>query len=111
MDEAVGARRADGLFVETLGIELAALDAGDLGADQRGAVLEILRAILRPDLELPVMRSHSVEVLLSLAGRRRVAAGGPGQRAVEVIFGFLERCADVVQSSRCAFDAASMAAA
>ena len=57
MNKAVGAGRADGLFVEAFGIELAALDAGDLGADQRGAVLEILRAIRRPDLELPVMRA------------------------------------------------------
>ena len=52
VDKAVCAGRADGLFVEALGIELAAFDPGDLRADQRGAVLEILRAILRPDLEL-----------------------------------------------------------
>ena len=45
VDEAVGARRADGLFVEPIGVELAALDARNLGADQRGAVLEILRAV------------------------------------------------------------------
>ena len=90
MNEAIVAGRADRLFVEALGIELAALDPRDLGADQRGAVLEILRAILRPDLQLPVMRSDSVEVLLSLAGRRGVATGGSGQRGVKVIFGFLE---------------------
>ena len=60
VDKAILARRADGLFVQTFGIEVAALQAGDLGADQRGAVLEILRAILRPDLELLVMRSDSV---------------------------------------------------
>ncbi len=86
VDEAVGARRADGLFVKPLGVELAAFQAGDLGADQRGAVLEVLRAILRPDLKLPVVRSNSVQVLLPLAGRCGVAAGGLGQRAVKVIF-------------------------
>ena len=52
VNKAVGAGRADGLFVEALGLELAALRARDLRADQRGAVLEILRAIRRPDLEL-----------------------------------------------------------
>ena len=85
MNKAIGAGRADGLFVEALGIELAALQAGDLGADQRGAVLEILRAILRPDLELLVMRSQSLQVLLPLAGRRGIAGRGLGQRAVKVI--------------------------
>ena len=60
VDEAVGACRADGLFVEVLSIELAPLQARDLGADQRGAVLEVLRTVLRPDLQLPVMRGQSV---------------------------------------------------
>ena len=67
MDKAVCARRADGLFVEVARLELAAFDARDLRADQRGAVLEILRAILRPDFELSVMRSQSLEMLRSLA--------------------------------------------
>ena len=48
MDKAVCVRRADRLLVEALGIKLAAFDACDLGAHQRGAVFEILRAILRP---------------------------------------------------------------
>ena len=56
VNKAVGAGRADGLFVEALGIELTAFDPRDLGADQRGAVLEIVRAIRRPDLQLPVVR-------------------------------------------------------
>ena len=50
MNKAVVAGRADGLFVEALGVELPAFEASDLGADQCGAVLEILRAVLRPDL-------------------------------------------------------------
>jgi hypothetical protein len=41
--------------LETLGIELAAFDPGDLRPDQCGAVLEILRAIRRPDFELSVV--------------------------------------------------------
>src|ERR1700738_1134769 len=48
VNKAVGAGRADGLFVEALGIELPAFDPRDLSADQRGAVLEIVRAIRRP---------------------------------------------------------------
>ena len=55
VDKAVCMRRPDGLFVEMLGIELAAFDASDLCADQCGAVLEILRTIRRPDFELSVM--------------------------------------------------------
>src|SRR5438094_6263780 len=41
VDEAVCASRAHGLLVELLGIERAALDARDLGADERSAVLEV----------------------------------------------------------------------
>ena len=111
MNKPIGAGRADGLFVEALGIELAALQAGDLGADQRGAVLEILRAIRRPDLELLVMRSDSVQVLLPLAGCRGIAGGGLRQCAVEMIFRRFEMRQSEVHSSSCALDEASTAAA
>ena len=60
VNKAVCAGRADGLFVEPFGIELPAFDPRNLGADQPGAVLEIVRAIRRPELELLVMRSDSV---------------------------------------------------
>ena len=56
LDEAVGAGRPDGLLVEILGIQRTAFDPGDLRSDQCCAVLEVLRAIRRPDLELPVVR-------------------------------------------------------
>ena len=109
MDKAVGAGRADGLFVEALGIELAAFEARDLGADQRGAVLEILRAILRPHLELAVVGGQRLDMLLarSPAGAASQERGS-GQRGVEMIFRRLEDDGDV-HSSRCAFAAASMA--
>src|SRR5215813_9799283 len=48
LNEALLARGADGLLVESLGFQLAAFEAGDLGADQRRAGLEILGAVLRP---------------------------------------------------------------
>src|ERR1700685_4066050 len=90
VDKAVFVRRPDGLFVKVLGLELAALDACYLRAYQRSAVFEILRAILCPDLQLPVMRSDGVDMLLPLASRSGVAIGGFDQRPVKVIFGFLK---------------------
>ena len=79
----------DGLFLEALRVELAALDARKFGPDQCCAIIVILGAILRPYLMLTVMRSDSVYVLLSLAVQRRVAKGGLCQCAVKMIFGFL----------------------
>ncbi|CAB3810395.1 hypothetical protein LMG28614_07269 [Paraburkholderia ultramafica] len=68
-------RRVDGLLVELFGIKHAAFDAGDLGPDQCGAIREILGTVFRPDLQLPVMYSQSVQVLLPLLGRCAVAPG------------------------------------
>src|ERR1700758_5155955 len=64
VDEAVGAGRANGLVVEAHRISIAAAQAGDLRPDQRGAVLEVLRAMLRPDFELPLMGGNSVQMSL-----------------------------------------------
>ena len=50
VNKAVCLGRVDGLLVQLFGIKHAAFDAGDLGADQCGAVFEVLRAVLRPDL-------------------------------------------------------------
>jgi len=50
VDEVVGARRANRLLVQAFGVELAALQAGDLRSDQRGAALEILRSVTSPVL-------------------------------------------------------------
>src|SRR5258707_521357 len=81
MGKAVGLGRADGLFVEAPGIEFTTFDPGDLGADQRGAIFEILRAIFRPYFQLSVVRDQSLEMPLSLVGRCGIAACSPGQRA------------------------------
>ena len=86
VNKAVGASRADGMFVEALGIEFPAFDPRYLGADQCGAVLEIVRAIRRPDFELSVMGSQSCDVLLALVGRGGVADCREGKRTVEGIF-------------------------
>ena len=85
VDKAVRVCRADGLFVKMLGIELAAFDACDLRAHQRGAVFEILRAILRPYFELSVVSGQSLDMLLSLVGRCGIAGCRVGKRTIEVI--------------------------
>ena len=87
VDEAVGVGRADGLFVKMLGVELAAFDPRDLRADQRGAVLEVLRAILRPDLELSVVGGQSLEMLLALARqlRDRRTRRAPARRRSDIL--------------------------
>jgi hypothetical protein len=85
VDKVVCAGRADRLFVQAFGIELKALDARDLGAHQCGAVREILRTILRPDFDLPVVGGYGLQMLLPLAGRCGIAGCGVGQRAIEVI--------------------------
>src|SRR5436305_717128 len=63
MDKAVAVRRADGLLVKLLGLEHAAFDPGNLRTQQRGAVFEILWAILCPYLELLLVSGHSLEML------------------------------------------------
>src|SRR5712671_3595440 len=90
VNKAVGAGRADGLFEEAHRVNIAAVDASYLGADQRGAVLEIVRAIFGPEPELPVVGGRCAEMLLPLVGRRGVAGCGVGQRAVKHIFGPFE---------------------
>src|SRR3984885_771985 len=57
VDKAMGASRADGQFVKAHRVMLAALDTSNLRGYQCGAVLKILRAVFRPDLQLSVMGS------------------------------------------------------
>jgi hypothetical protein len=91
MDKAVGVRRADSLFVKTLGIQHTAFDAGDLRTDERRTVREILRASRRPDLELSVVRGQCPDMLLPLAGRLGLAGCCSGERTVKVIFRAFEK--------------------
>jgi hypothetical protein len=86
MNKPVCASRTDGLFVEAHCVNVAAVDASNLGADQRGAIVEILGAVHRPDFELPVMSIQSRGVLLALAGRSGVADGSVTERRVEMVF-------------------------
>jgi hypothetical protein len=87
MGKAVCLGRADGLLVKVHGVERSALDPGDLGAGQRGAIFEIIRAIFCPYFQLSVVRAQSFEMLLAFVGRCGIAAGCcSGQSAVKVIF-------------------------
>ena len=80
VNEAIGARRLDGGFIKTLGVDLAALQSSDLGADQRGSVLEVLRAIFRVDLKLPVMGWSKPPDAACAGPRRMTRSRRPGTR-------------------------------
>src|SRR5262245_15685279 len=54
VNKAIDASRTDGLLVQAHSLDIAAFNPGDLGADERRAVFEIRRAMLRPYFELPV---------------------------------------------------------
>ena len=110
VNKAVCVGRADGLFVEALGVERAALEAGDLRADQRGAVLEILRAVRGPHLELAVVREPDSARCCGhgppLERRRRQRGTARHRNGIRPVS---KKCRDV-QSSRSAFIEASTAA-
>src|SRR5262249_7994665 len=79
IDKAVAMRRADGLFVQLLGLDHAAFDPSNFRAYQCGAVFKVLRAMLRPYLVLLLVSSQSLEMPLS----RLVRCGIKGRRSRE----------------------------
>src|SRR6266850_1446642 len=90
VNEAVRASRADGLFVEPLGVELAAFEACDLGGDQRRPVRKVLRTVVGPRLQQTIV---SCQCLLELGLFRRgcpTTKRGPCQRGVEMVLCPLE---------------------
>src|SRR5262249_51089693 len=90
VDELVLARGSDRVFIQALRIKLSSLDASDLCSDEPRAVLEILRAIPRPDIELSLMKGQSFQMLYALVGRCGVAVCRASKRAAKVVFGSLE---------------------
>ena len=72
VDQAVVAGRADGLLVETLGLELPPVKAGDLRADQRGAAHKVFWAVFGPRLELAMVGGQALLVLGALGIRSRL---------------------------------------
>ena len=63
MDEAVLARRADGLLVKPRGVAVPPFNPRHLRGHQRGTVLEVLRTVPSPELELLKMAGRGVDVL------------------------------------------------
>ena len=61
--QAVLAGRADGLFVEPLGVELAVAEARNFRAEQGRAARKVLRAVLGPLLELAVVGGSDPPVM------------------------------------------------
>src|SRR5262249_25238875 len=87
----VSAGRADGPFVKVHGVERTAFNPGDLCADQRGAVLEILRAILRPYFELSVVGNQCFKLPVPLADRCGIEMSGVCEPGVVMVIRVCER--------------------
>jgi hypothetical protein len=79
LDEALLARRRDGLLVEPDRLRLMPLQPRDLGADQSVLVEEVLGAALRPHAEPPLAGEQAVRELL----RSFCLDGGERERAIE----------------------------
>src|SRR4029453_16966903 len=78
--------RADRLLIETLGVKFPAFEAGNLRVDQRDAILEVLGAIVRPDLELLSVGSDRLQVLMPVVGSSGPAKCRVAERREEMIF-------------------------
>src|SRR5215831_17300397 len=79
MNKAVYACRRDGALVQLHRLERPSLDTGDLGADQRCTILEVLQAILREGLKLPRMRRKCFSMLGGRVGAQGLAPCGARQ--------------------------------
>src|SRR5262249_1973778 len=92
VDEAVYTGGADGRFVKLLGIERAIFDARDLSSDERGASLEVLRAVLGPLPDLAMLGVPCLPMPVTLRGGSRMAERSSDQRGVEFIVCLLKDC-------------------
>src|SRR5262245_51303188 len=91
MDKAVRAGRRDGALVELHGLERAPFDTGNLGADQRCAILEVLRTIRRPGSKLLLVPPKYLAMPGAWVGAQGLAPCGARQCGIEVIFRLLQR--------------------
>lgn len=83
--KSVLSRGANGCFVVPHRVEYSPFDAGDLGREQRRAVLEVRRAVARPALELRVVRGERLQVLNLPVTRGRAEVRRHGQARVKVV--------------------------
>src|SRR5262249_7377570 len=67
----------------------------DLRSYQRGAVLEILRTLRRPDLKLRVMCPQRVEMPLASPRVSQVDNRRVGKRTIKMVFGRLSICCGI----------------
>src|SRR3954451_14538208 len=90
VDKAVCLCRTDGLFVKVHGIERAAINPGNLRANQGSAILEVFRTVLRPRFELFVVGHKSLKMLLPLLGRCTMARRRMSKRIIEAKLDYFE---------------------
>src|SRR5580693_358533 len=90
LDEAVLTCRLNGLLIQVHGVEIAALEASDLGGDQCRAVSEILGAILGQYNDLLVVGDKCLAITNPLLGRCSVVLCCPCERVIEMVFGRLK---------------------
>src|SRR5262249_21982975 len=76
VDKAVSACRRDGALVQVHGLEWASLDAGNLSANQRCTILEVLRTNRRPGPKLSLEPSKCFAVLRVRVGAHGLAPRG-----------------------------------
>ena len=109
LHEAVLARRADGRFVEALGVQFALFQTREFGANQCSPVCECCRTVVCPDRYLLEMRCQRFQVLEPLVGPRPYhntpLAQAPHRNGTRAT----SNCVGVVQSTDAAFDAAETA--
>ena len=98
VDEAVRAGRSDRLFVQTLGVQFPPIQTRDLRAHQSRTALEIVGAVAGPFEKSLVMAGTSASNARRLRSCR-IGGGGPGQRAVKVVFRLQELGAGQPQKS------------
>jgi hypothetical protein len=90
VDKPVCPCRADGLVVKVHRIKRPVFETSDLRPEQCSAVGEVLRAMLRPRLDLPAVCGQRFDVLLPFAGRGKVARSCMGKPGIKVVLSRFE---------------------
>ena len=111
LDEAVLARQADGALVEAHRVQIASFEARCLGANQRRAIAEVLRAVVSPYFELALVSGQGFQMLPARVGQCGIAEGRVAKRTVEVILRRFKNQLVMSKSSSWALNDASTAEA
>src|SRR6202051_4171092 len=90
LNEAVLARRMDGLFVEALRVQFPPFQTRELCANQCRPVCERCRTVVCPDRYLLEMRSQRFQMLGPFFGRGHIATHRSCKRRVEMVLSNLE---------------------